>query len=359
MSENQYPLSVVVPVESYDPPRRLWHIPNTHEGYCPGCEKKVESSVLQFGGHDWHPDCFRCSLCAKPFGQEGCVKKDTDLILHQKCYKQCFCERCAICTNLIKPKKVVQAVGKNFHQKCFKCMKCGVKIESFMPLYNFPYCNHCYEELLEYFPKCLACKKAISPSQESKDFFFHGRKYFVHFPDCFKCIYCNNISGPLQPSTSRVYDNRLICKNCYDTGMKKICAYCNEPIFDQGNKIGDIQWHTNHFTCSVCNAPLKPNTAVFNAGVLKCKSCSSEDRGKCPGCGRAVVGGGKNACGALWHPECFKCRYCQTNLSNVKLFRNVGNLPCCKNCFKKLQDEGKLDHRGNLIVQTKHKHHHH
>ncbi|KAH0787008.1 LIM domain containing protein [Histomonas meleagridis] len=351
-----FPLAHIVAVEPYDPPNRLWHVPNVHAGYCPGCETKIEKDVLTYAGHDWHPECFKCSLCNQPFQTDSCVQKD-DLILHPKCFKQCFSERCAKCTRLINPKKVVQAMGKNFHAKCFTCMRCGdqnIQQTKFNALYHFPYCNHCFEELSEYFPKCLVCKKVITPSQERKEFFFQGKKHFVHFPDCFRCIYCPT---NLTPAQCCVYNDRLVCKHCYETGMSRICASCNEPIFDQGNKMEDIWWHTIHFQCSVCSQPLKPNTCVFNAGILKCKSCSSEDRVRCPECGRPIMEKGKRACGFLWHPECLKCKYCMEPLGfKGAKFTNIGGKPCCRKCLKRLQEEGKIDEKGNLKIR--HRHHH-
>ncbi|OHT02065.1 hypothetical protein TRFO_07231 [Tritrichomonas foetus] len=352
--ENLLPLAHIVAVASCEPPRRLWHVPNTHPGYCPGCERKIEKTLLQFNGHDWHPECFRCSLCGQPFKNQGCVPKD-DLILHNECYQQCFCERCAKCTELVSPKKAIQALGKIFHQKCFTCMRCGdqdATLNKFLTLYQFPYCNHCFEELSEYFPKCLHCKHVINPSQEKREFFFQGKKYFVHYPDCFKCVFCPE---PLTTKNCCMYDNRLICRDCYDKGMAKICAHCNEPIFDQGAKMENIYWHSQHFVCSVCHQPLKPNTCVFRNGSLKCKSCSAEDRAKCSGCGKPVVEQGIHALGAVWHNECLRCQYCKKNVFKLR-FSGIRNKPCCTECFMKLKSDGKIDKRGQLKID--HKHHH-
>lgn len=352
MSEDLLPFANIVSIEPFDPPRRLWHMPNTPPGICPGCETKIDKSRLTFAGHDWHPECFRCSLCREPFQNPQCVPKD-DLVLHQECYKQCFCERCAKCTQLIDPQQSVQAIGKFFHQKCFTCMKCGDRdstMTSFLPLYGFPYCMRCFQELQENFPKCLTCKKVILPTHEHREFFFRGKKYYVHFQECFKCSYC---PVQLHVKSCCAYEDKLVCTTCLSNAFKKMCAECNKPIFEsQVAKMENIYWHPAHFVCSVCQQQLKPNTAVFNAGVLKCRTCSATDRSKCVGCGQVVSENGVHACGFLWHQNCLKCQFCDNNVLKAK-FVNVQNKPCCVDCYRRLKSENKIDKRGQLLNKQK------
>lgn len=349
MEEQLLPMASVVLVESVTPPTRLVHVPNTPAEICPGCETRVSKSVLKFGNHDWHPECFRCSLCRKAFEEPRCVQKE-DLILHPDCYKECFCERCAKCTKLIDKKEAIQAAGMNFHISCFQCYKCG-QIDSnknkASVLFGLPYCRKCFEELQEFFPKCVSCKKVIMPSQESKEFFFKGKKYFAHYPQCYKCVFCPT---SLTPKLCAVYQDHLICRKCYDNGLKKVCAQCNEPIFESGSKMENIWWHTHHFICSVCHTILKPNTCNFSNGNLKCRNCASEDRVKCTGCGKPVLENGVHACGSVWHTDCLKCQFCKTNVFKVK-FSNIRNKPCCENCFNKLKAEGRLDKRNQLVLR--------
>lgn len=348
MSSDLLPFATVVNIEPYDPPRRLWHMPNAPPGVCPGCETKIDKTKITFAGHDWHPDCFRCSLCRQPFNGLQCIVKD-DLVLHEDCYKQCFCERCAKCCQLIDPQKSVQAIGRHFHPECFTCVRCGDRdatMQRFITLYGFPYCRRCFEALQDNFPKCLSCHEAIVPTLEHREFFFRGRKYFVHFPDCFKCSFCPN---QLHVKTCCVYKDRLVCKDCFDNAMKRVCAECSEPIFGQGARMENIWWHPSHFVCSVCKCQLKTNTAVFNAGVLKCRTCAAEDRGKCGGCGKPVDSkGAVHACGCVWHGECLKCQMCNQSVLRKK-FANIKGKPCCVECYERMKSEGRIDKRGQVI----------
>lgn len=343
------PLATVVTIQPYDPPRRLCHVPNTQPGICPGCETSCEavppSGKVSAAGHDWHVDCFRCSLCREPFGSQPFVVKD-DLVLHSECHKKCFSEHCAKCCKRVENGKCVN--GRHFHPECFTCAKCGTaEMERFHSLYGFPYCTECFEELQDNFPTCLTCSAAVLPGADHREFFFRGRKYFVHFPNCFKCKFC-----PKQMTVKAccAYKDSLICKDCFDTGQKRICAECNEPVFDKCMHIENVYWHQHHFRCSTCQAELQQNTAVFAAGVLKCRDCSAEERAKCGGCGRAVTGKGVHACGVMWHGECLNCQFCSASVL-AKKFANIKNKPCCVDCYQRLKSEGRIDKRGQLIEE--------
>ena len=347
MTDQLLPFAQVVRVEAYDPPRRLWHVPNSPPNQCPLCGQKTEHTRVTFSGHDFHPQCFICSLCRQPFPNASGVIQRDDLILHKQCFLDCFADRCATCTKVIDPTEVIQAMGKYYHTDCFACKKCGAKgaaMTKFMPLYQFPYCQHCYEELQTYFPICLVCKKVIHPNTESETFNFRGRKYFAHSPDCFKCSNCSEI---LHDQEVNVFDNRLYCGKCFSEGFKKICATCNEPIFGQASRLENVFWHPAHFVCSVCHQPLKPNFCVFNAGILKCRACSADDQTKCAGCQKPVFDNGIQACNQIWHPQCLKCQFCEIVVFNKK-FTNLRDRPCCEDCFKKLKSEGRIKN-GQLI----------
>jgi hypothetical protein len=186
----------------------------------------------------------------------------------------------------------------------------------------------------------------ILPSAERREFFFHSKKYFVHFPDCFKCKFCTN---QLSIQTCCEYSAQLLCKDCYGTGFSRICATCNSPVFEQGAKIDGVWWHAEHFVCSVCSESLKPNTCVFQAGVLKCRGCAANERKKCRGCGQEVAEGAVRGCGYNWHPTCFKCQFCHVDVMRAQ-FCNVQGRPCCTACWQKQRSSGHINKRGMIVT---------
>jgi hypothetical protein len=49
--------------------------------------------------------------------------------------------------------------GLPFHQRCFRCAKCGdpdvTSCGRLLMLYQFPYCPGCFEAAVRFFPRCL------------------------------------------------------------------------------------------------------------------------------------------------------------------------------------------------------------
>lgn len=353
------PFAVDVTIKEYKPPRRLWHIPNTPPGTCPGCGSKIEGqSSISAAGHDWHVECFRCSLCRNPMPADQFVTR-ADLIFHHDCQLQCYNDRCAKCTELVDTKDGCQLLNRVYHRSCLSCERCGKKQSTgakILSLYNMPYCQSCYEELIKTFPRCVTCQRPVLPSEDSKSFFYQGQKYFFHNPDCAKCAHCSKI-----PKVDEliVHKNKLCCKNCYKEASKKICAQCNEPIFNQASKMENIYWHAEHFQCSICHANIQPTSCVFNFGILKCKPCATEDRPICQGCGRPIQDSPVTALRAQWHQQCLICQFCERNVIGKKFF-NVSGLPCCNECFEQQKKEGNIDKKGQLKKKSSksHKHKH-
>lgn len=197
-------------------------------------------------------------------------------------------------------------------------------------------------------PKCITCKKPIIVNTNTTSFFFRGKKYHAHDVDCYKCKYC---SGPVTEETVRVHDNVIVCSKCYDKAYQRICANCNEPVFETGNKIENVYWHSRHFVCSICNNPLTTSTNCLVYGVLKCKNCANEERPRCAGCGKPVSESGIFCAGNSYHKQCYKCSVCQKRIKNKETPTAV-NKPTCPECFHKLFEQGKIDSRGRAKYQT-------
>jgi len=330
----------------------LWHIPNSAPGVCPGCGSRIEGqSSIAAAGHTWHVECFRCSLCRQPMSAEQFVTRN-DLIFHHDCLIQCYNDRCAKCTEIVDTKDGCQLLNCVYHKKCLECEKCGKKQSSgikILSLYNMPYCQGCYDELVKLFPRCVTCQKAVLPNEDSGSIFYQGQKYYYHHPDCAKCAKCSKVQ---KSDELIVYNKRIYCKSCYREASKKVCAQCNELIFDQASKMENICWHAEHFQCSICHALIQPNSCVFNFGILKCKPCATEDRPTCAGCGKPIL---ENAVAALrgqWHMQCLVCQFCGKNVIGKKFF-NVSGLPCCDKCLDRERKEGVIDKYGRL---KKHRH---
>lgn len=238
-------------------------------------------------------------------------------------------------------------MGHWFHAECLVCVHCeaAVKPADLIPLYGFPYCAACYKRVEPWLPKCCVCGESINPSLEMRDFFFRGKKYFVHFPECFKCTYCPN---QLNLKDCCVCDGKLLCRDCLNLGYERTCAGCNLPIFTDKCRVENMWWHPEHFVCWRCKKKLKPNTCVFTHGVLLCRTCATTEGQKCKGCRKPLKDEGVRACGGLWHESCVKCQFCSKTLLHKK-FANVQFKPSCLKCFRRLKKTKQIDKWGQLI----------
>lgn len=353
------PFAVKIQIAEYEPPRRLWHIPDVPPGICPFCNTKIERESIKAADRQWHLECFNCSHCRERMDHNSFVRRD-DLVFHPHCFQECFNDRCSRCTKLADRNESALLFGRVYHKNCLFCEKCNArmtlssKISSF---YGIPYCNGCYEELMKLFPICIACKKPCLPTDKTKSFFWEGKKYFYHVPDCEKCPKCNKTpdnGGDINKQVYCVAEDRLYCIPCYKEACKKICAYCNEPIFGQASKMENIYWHSEHFKCTICNGILKPNTCVFNYGILKCKSCATEDKPSCAGCGKPIQDEPVTACRTIWHPQCLRCQFCDKGVLGKK-FTNVSGKPCCHDCFQEQVERGVIDRMTGQLKKRKHK----
>ncbi|MBF0263801.1 MAG: protein DA1 [Gammaproteobacteria bacterium] len=81
---------------------------------CQQCKKDISSDYLQALGGYWHPECFTCTACNKPF-------KNNQFVLHNKkpyhknCYQQQYSPRCNVCDKAMEGKYIKDLWG---HQYC-------------------------------------------------------------------------------------------------------------------------------------------------------------------------------------------------------------------------------------------------
>jgi hypothetical protein len=324
-------------------PANLWHPADVPAGVCPGCQSPVAGRSVEFDGGTYHPRCFCCSLCRKPIAPDKC-RKQNDLIFHRSCRLICFGEHCAVCSDIVD-KGFVQAVGRKFHVSCLSCVQCGKSDfppESFTAIHSLPYCSACFAEAQQHFPKCSGCGCAVLPSTDHADFFFRGRRYFVHCPRCLKCAFC---SREIPLATACIHKEQLCCRECHGHSARRLCAACGDAVMGAAcARLDRWCFHPEHFKCAVCETTLGANTAVVIEGVLKCRECASGQRDMCSGCGESVRLEWLSACGKKWHRHCFKCQFCKGALAN-KQFVDVDSAPACVQCYERMKAEGKLDRR--------------
>uniref|UniRef100_UPI00398E352F actin-binding LIM protein 1 isoform X7 n=1 Tax=Pristiophorus japonicus TaxID=55135 RepID=UPI00398E352F len=160
---------------------------------CQGCGEFVEGEVVTALGKTYHPKCFVCSMCKRPFPAGDRVTFNG---------KDCLCERCAQpkssspkeivssnncagCGRDIKNGQALLALERQWHLGCFKCKACGnVLTGEYISKDGAPYCEKDYQSLFGV--KCEDCDKFITGKVlEAGDKHYH--------PSCARCSKCNQM----------------------------------------------------------------------------------------------------------------------------------------------------------------------
>ncbi|KAG8545783.1 hypothetical protein GDO81_020319, partial [Engystomops pustulosus] len=101
---------------------------------CSGCGEFVEGEVVTALGKTYHPACFACTVCRRPFPPGDRVTFNGRDCLCQECAAQPMSpgakemstpSSCSGCGRDIKNGQALLALDKQWHLGCFKCKSCG------------------------------------------------------------------------------------------------------------------------------------------------------------------------------------------------------------------------------------------
>jgi hypothetical protein len=121
---------------------------------CPACEKLIDGAALEALGSKWHPECFKCTSCANPFGAGDPFFSHADMgandttTLRPYCkndFVRLFCDRCGGCSEPIAPEEeadTVRALGRKYHRNCLLCSVCETPFGPGDPLIPGPAGEH-------------------------------------------------------------------------------------------------------------------------------------------------------------------------------------------------------------------------
>ncbi|XP_012579063.1 PREDICTED: actin-binding LIM protein 1 isoform X1 [Condylura cristata] len=160
---------------------------------CHGCGEFVEGEVVTALGKTYHPNCFACTICKRPFPPGDRVTFNGRDCLCQLCAqpmasspREASCSsNCAGCGRDIKNGQALLALEKQWHLGCFKCKACGkVLTGEYISKDGAPYCEKDYQGLFGV--KCEACHQFITGKVlEAGDKHYH--------PSCARCSRCNQM----------------------------------------------------------------------------------------------------------------------------------------------------------------------
>ncbi|KAF4091488.1 hypothetical protein AMELA_G00037290 [Ameiurus melas] len=159
---------------------------------CDSCGDFITGEVVSALGHTYHPKCFVCSVCRKPFpigdrvtfsGKECvCQQCSHKLVASNEPIKIHGPSHCAGCKEEIKQGQSLLALEKQWHVSCFKCQTCGIVLTGeYISKDGIPYCESDYHT--QFGIKCETCNRYISGRVLEA-----GGKHY--HPACARCARC-------------------------------------------------------------------------------------------------------------------------------------------------------------------------
>ncbi|XP_034453187.1 actin-binding LIM protein 3 isoform X6 [Hippoglossus hippoglossus] len=160
---------------------------------CDSCDSFITGEVVSALGRTYHPKCFVCSVCSKPFpigdrvtfSGKNCVCQQCShkLVKPNEPIKIHGPSHCAGCGAEIKQGQSLLALEKQWHVSCFRCRTCNMVLTGeYISKDGVPYCEADYHA--QYGVKCETCSRYISGRVLEAG----GKQYH---PTCARCVRCN------------------------------------------------------------------------------------------------------------------------------------------------------------------------
>ncbi|XP_071763414.1 actin-binding LIM protein 1-like [Centroberyx gerrardi] len=164
-----------------------------HGTRCNNCGEFVEGEVVTALGKAYHPACFVCTICKRPFPAGGRVTFSGKDCLCQRCIQPMsptpkdisYSNNCTGCGRDIKNGQALLALGGQWHLGCFKCKACSKVLSGeYISKDGVPYCERDYQ--IQFGVQCEACQRFITGKVlEAGDKHYH--------PSCARCSRCDHM----------------------------------------------------------------------------------------------------------------------------------------------------------------------
>ncbi|XP_072923779.1 actin-binding LIM protein 3 isoform X4 [Hemitrygon akajei] len=162
---------------------------------CDSCKEFIGGEVISALGRTFHPKCFVCTACRKPFpvgdrvtfSGKDCVCQQCShtLVTASEPIKIHGPSQCAGCGDEIRHGQSLLALEKQWHVSCFKCQSCGVVLTGeYISKDGVPYCETDYHS--RFGIKCESCDRYISGRVLEA-----GGKHY--HPTCARCVRCHQM----------------------------------------------------------------------------------------------------------------------------------------------------------------------
>jgi len=223
--------------------------------------------------------------------------------------------RCAGCKEEISDKSLL--VGdKTYHEPCFVCAKCGVRLTG--RYYQVNGGHYCEEDREASLARCQVCSQALT----AQFLTINDQSYHTH---CFVCTVCKE---PIKGKFFKDQDTgKFLCLSDYQESREK-CSSCGLPMLGRSLIFQDEKLHPDCFRCDKCATGLDGENFVLEADKALCQSCyQTHCAPQCARCSKAIMSSGLRETVEIitcnnqdYHVECYTCTSCNTNLQGEHVF---------------------------------------
>lgn len=178
---------------------------------CNKCSQVIDDELLRYKGESYHYFHFNCKSCGGDLnGNARELKGDLYCI---KCHNKMEIAICAGCRRPIEEERVINALGKQWHNTHFVCDKCE---KPFLGTRHYEkrglaYCEYDYKLLFG--NPCFICNK-----KTTGDVFNAINKLWCSEHYC--CYLCDDQMN--QKTKFYDFDSRPICKYCFEKLPSKV-----------------------------------------------------------------------------------------------------------------------------------------
>ncbi|XP_027021552.2 actin-binding LIM protein 1a isoform X4 [Tachysurus fulvidraco] len=231
---------------------------------CYKCGQPCKGEVLRVQNNHFHIKCFTCKVCGCDLSQGGFFMKNGDYLCTLD-YQQIHGTRCNACGEFVEG-EVVTALGKTYHPACFVCTVCkrpfpaGDRVT-----FNGKdcLCQYCVEPMSPVPSKgitgpgtCAGCGRDIKNGQALLAL---DRQWHL---GCFKCKACGKVLTGEYISK----DGSPYCEKDYQLHFGVRCEACNQFITGKVLEAGDRHYHPSCARCSRCNQMFTEGEKMYLQG---------------------------------------------------------------------------------------------
>ncbi|XP_064863254.1 actin-binding LIM protein 3 isoform X4 [Oncorhynchus nerka] len=232
--------------------------------HCLRCRELCKGEVVRVQNFHFHVKCFTCQVCGCDLARSGFFQKGGEYICSED-YQRLYGTKCDSCGDFITG-EVVSALGRTYHPKCFVCSMCRKPFpigDRVTFCGKKCVCQQCSHSLVSSEPvkihgpsHCAGCKEEIKHGQSLLAL---EKQWHV---SCFKCQTCDTVLTGEYISK----DGIPYCETDYHAQFGIQCATCIRYISGRVLEAGGKHYHPTCARCARCQMMFTEGEEMYLTG---------------------------------------------------------------------------------------------